>query len=409
MADTYLNLQTTPIGRNMIVRSLYGDQITFTKIQIGNGVPGDLNEIEELANPVVDVSLTKAEPGEDADYLVLTGYISSSDIPAAFYGYELGVWAKGTDNVERLYAYRYNNTDVDYYPSSASGRALELTISVVVQLGNAENVNAILIEGDTYAAKADFDAHVEDMGNPHNVTAAQVGLGNVPNVSTNNQTPTFQQAASLSNITSGSTLSAIFGKIMKAIADLISHLSNTTMHITATERTSWNSKASGTHTHSATDINGGTLGVNRGGTGRNTITNGAILKGAGTSAVGLIEGTGALYATTKDNPVFGTLPVAAGGTGQTNLTNVTVGKANQLTTARSLKVALGSTTDVTFNGTGNCDSIPISGTLAVGHGGTGLTTLVGTDYTTMRVRGIRMVTSLPTSGLQNGEIILVYE
>ena len=58
------------------------------------------------------------------------------------------------------------------------------------------------------------------------LSAADVGLGNVPNVTTNNQTPTYSQASSLSNIASGEKLSTSMGKIMKAIADLISHLSN---------------------------------------------------------------------------------------------------------------------------------------------------------------------------------------
>lgn len=58
------------------------------------------------------------------------------------------------------------------------------------------------------------------------LTASDVGLGNVPNVSTNNQTPTYSKASSLTNIASGEKLSVSMGKIMKAIADLISHLSN---------------------------------------------------------------------------------------------------------------------------------------------------------------------------------------
>lgn len=46
-----------------------------------------------------------------------------------------------------------------------------------------------------------------------------------------------------------------------------------------------------------------------------------------------------------------------------------------LTTARKLKVALGSTTDVTFDGTADQTEIPVSGTLPVARGGTGVTSL----------------------------------
>lgn len=73
-------------------------------------------------------------------------------------------------------------------------------------------------------------------------TAAMVGLGNVPNVTTNNQTPTYTQASALTALTSGEKLTAAFGKIAKAVSDLISHLANATIHITAAERTAWNAK-----------------------------------------------------------------------------------------------------------------------------------------------------------------------
>lgn len=53
-----------------------------------------------------------------------------------------------------------------------------------------------------------------------NITKANVGLGNVPNVTTNNQVPTFSQASARTNIASGEKLSVILGKIMKWYADL---------------------------------------------------------------------------------------------------------------------------------------------------------------------------------------------
>ena len=58
-------------------------------------------------------------------------------------------------------------------------------------------------------------------------SASEVGLGNVPNVTTNNQTPTYTTATTLAALTSGEKLSVAFGKLSKAVSDLISHLSNT--------------------------------------------------------------------------------------------------------------------------------------------------------------------------------------
>ena len=48
---------------------------------------------------------------------------------------------------------------------------------------------------------------------------SEVGLGNVPNVTTNDQVPTFEQAEERDNIKSGEKLSVILGKMMKWFAD----------------------------------------------------------------------------------------------------------------------------------------------------------------------------------------------
>ena len=48
-----------------------------------------------------------------------------------------------------------------------------------------------------------------------------------------------------------------------------------------------------------------------------------------------------------------------------------------------------------------------TGVLAVGYGGTGLSSLTGSDYTTSRVRGISIQSSVPTS-ISNGHIVGVY-
>ena len=76
-------------------------------------------------------------------------------------------------------------------------------------------------------------------------------LDNVPNVGTNDQTPTYSTATTLAKLVTGEKLGVAFGKIAKAIDELITHLSDSVKHITAAERTDWNSKAAGNHTHLA--------------------------------------------------------------------------------------------------------------------------------------------------------------
>lgn len=71
-----------------------------------------------------------------------------------------------------------------------------------------------------------LDEHIENTDNPHGVTKEQVGLGNVPNVSTNEQTPTYSVASELAELSSGEKLAAAFSKIAKVVKDFIKHLAN---------------------------------------------------------------------------------------------------------------------------------------------------------------------------------------
>lgn len=101
--------------------------------------------------------------------------------------------------------------------------------------------------------------HISDTENPHNVTAAQIGLENVPNVSTNNQAPTYSVATTNETLSSGEKLSVAFGKIAKAVSSLIFHLADTVGHITSTERATWNAKADKTALNSYFPVSGGTI------------------------------------------------------------------------------------------------------------------------------------------------------
>ena len=98
-------------------------------------------------------------------------------------------------------------------------------------------------EGNDIPTKSDVDAR----------------LDKVPNVGTNDQTPTYTTAAALAKMVTGEKLGVAFGKIAKAVDELITHLSDGVKHITAEERTAWNGKAAGNHTHSYLPLSGGTM------------------------------------------------------------------------------------------------------------------------------------------------------
>lgn len=308
----------TEAGRNLQIRAIAGETITFTRFKIGNGELADIDisALVDLINPLVEFSINEIDKSASG-YVKLTGKFDSTYITSDFRWRELGIFCKGEDDIEVLYAYSNDGENAGMLKANSTDVVAEQTVALVIAVGDATSVTAILSESVLYAAKTDFDAHVADSTNPHKVNKTQVGLGNVPNVTTNNQTPTYTLPQVETELESGETLGTAFGKIAKVVKSFIAHLSNkANPHGNTPEIIGAAAKE---HTHSAADINTGTLSPQRGGTGLSSPTTGGLLKSNGANPCSSLRGTGALYSTSAGNPVFGTLPASMGGTGVTSI------------------------------------------------------------------------------------------
>lgn len=157
----------------------------------------------------------------------------------------------------------------------------------------------------------------------------------------------------------------------------------------------------------------GILPVANGGTGTNTLA--SVNVGSATKLqTGRTITTN--LASTTTSPTFdgsaniniattGTLPASKGGTGATSLANINVGSATKLATARSIRVNLASSSAVNFDGTANITP-GITGTLPVGNGGTGATSLaninVGSASKLQTARTIALTGAISGSGSFDG-------
>lgn len=101
--------------------------------------------------------------------------------------------------------------------------------NIEVQNDNMDIIDGKMKEIENVSSEANegIAEHIANKDNPHEVTKDDVGLGNVPNVGTNNQTPTYTVPTDMAELSSGEKLSAAFGKIAKAVSSLISHLAST--------------------------------------------------------------------------------------------------------------------------------------------------------------------------------------
>ena len=326
-------ISTTPklttAGTSLLVRALAGEAITFTGFKIGNGdPPSNPDALTDLVNPLLSFGvsgLDRSQPGQ----VILRGMFDNSDVQSEFRVKEFGIFAQGEkvknftsvgdatftltdkppavnsakvdgdpatissynpstgvvtlssaptsgkpvdirypDGTNLLYAYANDGANAGMIRAYASDVVSEETVLVYLEISSEANVTAYLTPDAAYVLQTDFDNHMEAI-NPHQVTAQQIGLGNVDNVHLADYTPTFTEASSLGNIDSGTKFSVLFGKIKKAISSLISHLSNTSNpHQVTLNQVG---AAAREHIHSANDINSGILPVSRGGTGVSNI------------------------------------------------------------------------------------------------------------------------------------------
>lgn len=223
--------------------------------------------------------------------------------------------------------------------------------------GNASTATKAMQDGagniitTTYATKSQIPT-----------TPGDIGLGNVPNVTTNNQTPTWTIATTLANLVSGETLTIAFGKIAKSISDLIAHIANRAnphvvtkaqVGLSNVDNTSDLNKPISTAQQTTLDaklsLSGGTL------------TGGLYWKD--TTALP-ISGANTIYFLVADSFSSG------GQTRYQRIDQTTTNAANRLAIPRTIQTNLASTTATSFDGTSNITP-GVTGTLQPTNGGTG--------------------------------------
>ena len=238
----------TKAGIEYAALTAQGKIIEFTKGKFGDGVRSteNITELTDLIHPLGELPISKKSV-KNSTIITTTQFsnrVGCSILPT-FYLMEIGLFAKvvnadGTDDDEHpetLIGYAFDGHGDKIIGTSLS----EFIINIPLTVADVNNVT-VDIDSLVYPTLKQFEdevntrktedeelqnslnVHITDTSNPHGVTAEQIGLDKVPNVATNDQTPTYSQNSSLSNITSGEKLSVSFGKIMKAIADLISHI-----------------------------------------------------------------------------------------------------------------------------------------------------------------------------------------
>lgn len=215
----------------------------------------------------------------NATYDAETGTVSFDTAPAN--GAAIVV-----DAIEENLLYAYLNAGDDAGKvAKVDALPRDFTINMAVVIGEAEHVTAILTADQAYAQQADLDrleeivnAHVNRRDNPHLVTAAQLGLGNVA-------APTYTATAGTQALVSGEALS-------NALAKLAGHVTD----------------KNNPHETSVSNLKG-VLPISKGGTGVTTLAQLQALVGGSGVQIGTYVGNGnSSYYSARSITTFSSAP-----------------------------------------------------------------------------------------------------
>lgn len=115
---------------------------------------------------------------------------------------------------------------VDSELSDTSENAVQNNV-IKAELDKKSKVEASAANGNIKIDGTETVVYTHPAGtNPHGTTKSDIGLGNVPNVATNDQTPTYSETTTFATLSNGEKLSVAFAKIKLAITNLINHIAN---------------------------------------------------------------------------------------------------------------------------------------------------------------------------------------
>lgn len=280
----------TNAGKALYYDNIGGVGITFTTIKLGKGT---LNKSIALLTDLVDtvVTIDASLSNGSGNYVDISGAFTNAGLTEGFYWKEIGVFAADPDHPDDrtkdiLFCYQNAYDTADFIPA-ASVETVEKHITVPLIVGDATNVSCIIDSSLVYATMQDIENHNTNASSHSDIRLAITTLDGAlddhesdmvahitasersawngkPTTSdmntaigahnqavdahsdirqaVNGKTSPGDVDTKISNHdASASAHSTLFGQ-KAAASDLDSHTSNTTAHITSSERTAWNNK-----------------------------------------------------------------------------------------------------------------------------------------------------------------------
>ena len=222
------NTVITNAGIELLKNALSGGTITVTAIKSGAGKV-DVSALKsQTAVSSIKQSGTVQGVTKTNETIKIGVLFSNAGLSAGYSMTQLGIYAKGSTGSEVLFAISQSTTGKEV-PAESAMPSWSLVHNFYIKLNNDVKMTAT-VDPEGYVTfetmQTALNTHTGNKSNPHSVTKSQVGLGIVPNVATNDQTPTYSDTTTLVTLSSGEKISIAFAKIKLAITTLINHLAN---------------------------------------------------------------------------------------------------------------------------------------------------------------------------------------
>ncbi len=153
----------TNVGRALQAKAQLGAQLQFTRMGLGDGELGgsSIVDLTALKHEVKSLTLSRFELLTSGRARLGT-VLSNQDIASGFYWRELGIFAEDPDLGEILYCYGNAGALAEYIPAGGGPDVIEKVITVIVLIGQASSVSAVLDQSLAWATQQDLEDHIED-------------------------------------------------------------------------------------------------------------------------------------------------------------------------------------------------------------------------------------------------------
>lgn len=164
------NTTLTYAGHDLMAKCFTGNKLDISKVVMGDGeLPLGIETVKEL-NSVISPKMTLPVAFRRVDgtgTAVLECEYKNDGLDKGFFARELGVYAIDPDTGDEvLYAYRNTGKYAEYVPAAGSGETINQIYSVIIVVGQIENVNVTITEGVGSVSRAEYYNHLADT-NPH--------------------------------------------------------------------------------------------------------------------------------------------------------------------------------------------------------------------------------------------------